>query len=78
MRVTWGNCSCVYCVVLLHMCRKQDGHTALHLAAQFGHLDIVKLLVERYPDLVITTTVGCLMCAWFGGRKVFNGMPPCD
>ena len=35
----------------------QDGHTALHLSAQNGHMDVVKELLERGADVALTTKV---------------------
>lgn len=36
--------------------RVQDGYTALHLAAQEGHIEVVKLLVEKGADIDLEST----------------------
>ena len=35
----------------------QDGHTALHLSAQNGHMDVVTELLERSANVAATTKV---------------------
>ena len=45
-------CSYLQCIYIIHAHISQDGWTALHLAAQEGHWDVVELLLEAkaYPQ----------------------------
>ena len=38
----------------------QDGHTALHVASQNGHLEIVIMLLEAKADINIKTNVSVI------------------
>ena len=44
-----GDYSCLYCMLQMHIRNMHDGWTALHLAAQEGHEDVVELLPD--PEL---------------------------
>jgi len=50
-------CSYLQCIYIIHAHISQDGWTALHLAAQEGHEDVVELLLESKANLKLKTEV---------------------
>ena len=56
-------CTATFLSVYIHVCPAayldsvQTGHTALHVAAQKGHLSVVEMLLEANADVSIKTNV---------------------
>ena len=51
--ISYGNYSHVIVTVMMLM-TQQKGQTALHLAAENDHSDVVKMLLKSKPDLVVS------------------------
>ena len=62
--VTWKLCSCLLEAGAHKNAKKEDGTTALFIASQKGHLEVVQCLLEAGADLYAAKRTGATaLCA---------------